>query len=139
MLFYFVMDPSESREPNLVSSSYSERSMAQELSLKEQNLEQNEVLKVNRNFIVDNLDPDDVIDELIQNHLISENAAQKVTQPMGWSKEEKNRIIIDQLSTSGPGAVKKFCEIIRRKKRQLFIVEKLEKCKNVYMFLFSLL
>ena len=103
--------------------------MAQELSLKEQN----EVLKVNRNFIVDNLDPDDVIDELIQNHLISENAAQKVTQPMGWSKEEKNRTIIDQLSTSGPGAVKKFCEIIRRKKRQLFIVEKLEKCKNVYI------
>ena len=89
------------------------RGMAQDLSLKEQK----QILTDNRDFIVDNLDPDDVIDELIQDHLIGENAAQKVTQPMGWSREEKNRIIIDQLSISGPGAVKKFCEIIRRKKK----------------------
>ena len=82
----------------------------------------------NRDFIVDNLDPDDVIDELIQDHLIGENAAQKVTQPMGWSRVEKNRIIVDQLSMSGPGAVEKFCKIIRRKKRQIFIAEELEKC-----------
>ena len=99
--------------------------MAQDLSLKQQK----QVLKDNCDFLVDNLDPDDLIDELIQDDLIGENAAQKVTQPMGWSREEKNRIIIDQLSMSGPGAVKKFCEIIRRKKRQIFIAEKLEKCK----------
>ena len=85
--------------------------MAQDLSFQKQ------VLKDNRDFIIDNLDPDDVIDELIQDHLIGENAAQKVTQPMGWSRKEKNGIIIDQLSISGPGVVKKFCEIIRRKKR----------------------
>ena len=100
--------------------------MTLELSLEQQE----RVLRDNRDFIVKHLDPDDVIDELIQGHLIGENAAQKVTQPMGWSREEKNRIIIDQLSMSGPGAVKKFCEIIRRKKRQIFIAEKLEKCKR---------
>ena len=90
---------------------------------------QKQILRDHRHFIVDNLDPDDVIDELIQDHLIGENAAQKVTQPMGWSREEKNKIIVDQLSMSGPGVVEKFCEIIRRKKRQVFIAEELEKSK----------
>ena len=55
------------------------------------------MLKDNRDFIVEYLDPDDVIDELIQRRLIGENAAQKVTQPMGVSRVEKNRIIVDQL------------------------------------------
>ena len=91
--------------------------------------QQEKVLTDNRDFIVKYLDPDDVIDELIRDHLIGENAGQKVTQPMGWSREVKNRIIIDQLRMSGPGAVEKFCAIIRRKKRQIFIAEKLEKCK----------
>ena len=103
--------------------------MAQDISLKRGLKQQKQVLTDNRDFIVDNLDPDDVIDELIQDHLIGENAAQKVTQPMGWSRVEKNRIIVDQLSMSGPGAVEKFCKIIRRKKRQIFIAEELEKCK----------
>lgn len=95
--------------------------------------QQKQILTDNRNFIVDNLDPDDVIDELIQDHLIGKNAAQKVIQPMGWSREEKSKIIIDQLSISGPGAVEKLCKIIRRKRRQVFIAEKLEKCMYVYM------
>ena len=103
--------------------------MAQDISLKRGLKQQKQVLTDNRDFIVDNLDPDDVIDELIQDHLIGENAAQKVTQPMGWSRVEKNRIIVDQLSMSGPGVVEKFCKIIRRKKRQIFIAEELEKCK----------
>ena len=103
------------------------RGMAQ--SLKRDLEKQKQILKDNRAFIVDNLDPDDVIDELIQEHLIGENAAQKVIQPMGWSREEKNRIIVNQLSMSGPGALEKFCEIMRRKKRQIFIAEELEKCK----------
>ena len=91
--------------------------------------QQEELLTDNRDFIVKYLDPDDVIDGLIRDHLIGENAAQKVTQPMGWSREEKNRIIVDQLSMSGPGAAEKFCNIIREKKRQIFIAEELEKCK----------
>ena len=103
--------------------------MAEGVGLKQDLTKQKQILKDNRHFIVDNLDPDDVIDQLIRDHLIGENAAQKVTQPMGWSREEKNRIIVDQLSMSGPGAVEKFCEIIRGKKRQIFIAEELEKCK----------
>ena len=103
--------------------------MAQGIGLKHHVKHQKQILQDNRAFIVDNLDPDDVIDELIRDHLIGENAAQKVTQPMGWSREEKNRIIVDQLSVSGPGAVEKFCNIIREKKRQIFIAEELEKCK----------
>ena len=100
------------------------------------NLEQqDQVLTDNRDFIVKHLDPDDVIDELIRDHLIGQNAAQKVTQPMGWSREEKNRIIVDQLNMSGPGTVEKFCEIIRRKKRQIFIAEKLEKCKYILVMI----
>ena len=99
--------------------------MAQEVSLEQQE----QVLTDNRDFIVKHLDPDDIIDGLIQDRLIGENAAQKVTQPMGWSRQEKNRIIVDQLTMSGPGAVEKFCEIIRRKKRQIFIAEELEKCE----------
>ena len=99
--------------------------MAQEINLKEQK----QVLNDNRDFIIDNLDPDDVSDELIQDHLMGDNAAQKVTQPMGLSRQEKNRIIVDQLSISGLGAIEKFCEILRRKKRQIFIAEKLQNCK----------
>ena len=101
--------------------------------------QQEQILTNNCDFIVKHLDPDDIIDELIQDHLIGQNAAQKVTQPMGWSREEKNRIIIDQLSMSGPGALDKFCEIIRRKKRQIFIAEKLEKCKYHYLFNMTIL
>ena len=99
--------------------------MAQEINLKEQK----QVLNGNRDFIIDNLDPDDVSDELIQDHLMGDNAAQKVSQSMGLSRQEKNRIIVDQLSISGLGAIEKFWEILRRKKRQLFIAEKLENCK----------
>ena len=85
-----------------------------------------QILKNNRNFIVENLDGDDVIDELIQVNLIGQNPAQRV-QLMGTSRVEKNRIIFDQLITCGPGALEKFCEILRRKKRQSFIAEQLEK------------
>ena len=55
------------------------RSMAQVVRLKRGLKQQKQVLMDNCEFIVDNLDPDDVIDELIQDHLIGENAAQKVT------------------------------------------------------------
>ena len=94
-------------------------------------LEQREqVLKDNRDFIVKHLDADEVIDELIQTNLIGQNAAQRV-QLMGTSRVEKNRIIVDQLITCGPGALVKFCEVLKRKKRQSFIAEQLEKCKLI--------
>ena len=89
--------------------------------------QQKKVLENNRAFIVESLDADDVIDELPAN-LIGQNARQRV-ELMGTSRLEKNRIIFDQLITCGPGALEKFCEILRRKKRQSFIAEQLEKCE----------
>jgi len=93
-------------------------------------MEQKRVLNNNRKFIVDNLDADDVIDELIQEKVMGHNAAQRV-QLIGMSRVAKNRIIVDQLSIAGPGALEKFCEILRRNKRQVFIAEELEKCECV--------
>ena len=97
-----------------------------ELSLEQQE----QVLIANRDFIIKHLDADDVIDELIQARLIGENAAQRV-QLMTISRVDKNRIIFEQLSIAGPGALEKFCDILIRKKRQTYIVEKLklEKCE----------
>ena len=90
--------------------------------------EQREILTANRKFIVDYLEADDVIDELIQARVIGENAAQRM-QLVGVSRAEKNRIIVEQLDTSGPGTLEVFCGILRRRGRQTFIAEQLEKCK----------
>ena len=89
--------------------------------------EQKRVLTSNREFIVDNLDADDVIDELVQEKMIGRDAAQRVQLEV-MTRVDKNRIIVDQLSIAGPGVLEKFCEILRRKKRQTFIAEELEKC-----------
>ena len=90
--------------------------------------EQREILTANRKFIVDYLEADDVIDELIQARVMGENAAQRV-QLVGVSRAEKNRIIVEQLDTSGPGTLEVFCGILRKRERQVFIAEQLEKCK----------
>jgi len=92
--------------------------------------QQDRVLTENRDFLIKNLDADDVIDELIQAQMIGENAAQRVGL-MTMSRFDKNRIIFDQLSIAGPGAVEKFCDILKKKKRQTFIAEQLEKCESV--------
>ena len=91
--------------------------------------EQKRVLNDYREFIIDNLEADDVIDELIQERLIGRSAAHRV-QLMGMSRVEKNRIIVDQLCTAGPGAVEKLCDILRGNRRQSFIAEELEKCES---------
>ena len=88
------------------------------------------MLANSRQFIVDNLDADDVIDELIQAKILGRYAAQKV-QLVGMTRVDKNRIIVDQLSIAGPGSLDKFCEILRRNKRQTFIAEDLEKRKEI--------
>ena len=93
--------------------------------------EQKEILAANRKFIIDNLESDDVIDELIQARVIGENASQRV-QLVGLSRAEKNRIIVEQLDTCGPDTLEVFCGILRRRKRQVFIAEQLEKCKFSY-------
>ena len=96
--------------------------------------QQKKILENNRAFIVESLDADDVIDELIQANLISQNARQRV-ELMGTSRIEKNRIIVDQLITCGPGALEKFYEILRRKKRQSFIAEQLVKCMKISSYI----
>ena len=88
---------------------------------------QERVLTENRDFIIKHLDADDVIDELIQTRLIGENAAQRV-ELVTMSRVDKNRIIFEQLSIAGPGALEKFFDILRKKMRQTFIAEQLEKC-----------
>jgi len=95
--------------------------------------EQKKVLTDNLGFIVENLDADDVIDHLIQEKMIGRNAAQCL-QLVGMSRVDKNRIIIDQLSIAGPGALEKFCDILRRNKRQIFVAEELEKCESFYSY-----
>ena len=88
---------------------------------------QERVLTENRDLIIKHLDADDVIDKLIQARLMGKNSAQKVELVM-MSKRDKNRIIYEQLSTAGPGALKKFCDILKKESRQVFIAEQLEKC-----------
>ena len=88
---------------------------------------QERVLTENRDFIIKHLDADDVIDELIQARLMGKNSAQKV-ELVTMSRSDKNRIICEQLSTAGPGALEKFCDILKKESRQTFIAEQLEKC-----------
>ena len=90
--------------------------------------QQEKVLIANRDFIIKHLDADDVIDELIQARLIGENAAQRVGL-LTLSRLDKNKLIFDQLSTAGPGALGTFCTVLKKRIRQAFIAEKLEKCK----------
>ncbi|XP_065908363.1 NACHT, LRR and PYD domains-containing protein 3-like isoform X3 [Dysidea avara] len=87
---------------------------------------QREVFTNNRAFLVDYLDADDIIDELIQEKIIGKNAAQRI-QLQTASREEKNRIIVEQLTNSGPGTLENFCEILRNTGRLAFVAEELEK------------
>ena len=93
--------------------------------------QQEQALVANRDFIIKHLDADDVIDELIQARLIGKNAAQRIGL-MTMSRIDKNRIIFEQLSIAGPGALKIFCDILRKDERQTFIAVKVEQCKLSY-------
>ena len=92
--------------------------------------EEKNVLAKNRQFIVDYLEADDVIDELIQSRVLGANAAQRV-QLVGVSRVEKNRIIVEQLNTCGPGTLEMFCGILRRCRRQSFIADQLERSRFI--------
>ena len=92
-------------------------------------IKQREAFTNNHAFLVDYLDADDVIDELIQGKMIGKNAAQRV-QLQTTSRKEKNRIIIEQLTNSGPGTLEKFCRILTDTGRLGFIAEKLDKLRD---------
>lgn len=88
--------------------------------------EQEKVFLANRDFIIKYLDADDVIDELIQAQLIGRSAAQRLGL-MSMSRVDKNRVIYEQLHMTGPGSLQTFCDVLKKKKRQLFIAERLER------------
>ena len=52
---------------------------------------------------------------------------------------EKNRIIVEQVSSGEPGAVDKFCEILKKNRRTNYISEKLEKGYLIMYFVFHTL
>jgi len=85
---------------------------------------QRQILTRKRSLIVEWLDPDDVVDELIQSSLVGPSAAQQLQ--LNKTQQEKNRIIVEQLSKGGPGTLVQFCEILRSRKRQVYIAEELE-------------
>ena len=99
--------------------------------------QQEQVLVANRDFIIKHLDADDVIDELIQARLIGKNAVQRIGL-VTMSRIDKNRIIFEQLSIAGPGALKKFCDILRKDERQTFIAVKVEQCTGYFAFCVTL-
>ena len=50
---------------------------------------------------------------------MGKNAAQRIGL-VTMSRVDKNRIICDQLSIAGPGALERFCDIIKKESRQSF-------------------
>ena len=90
---------------------------------------QEKVFTENRDIIIKHLDADDVIDELIRARLVGKNAAQRLGL-MTITGVDKNRIIYEQVSTAGPGALERFCDIIKKESRQTFIADQLEKCNE---------
>ena len=77
-------------------------------------------------YVVQYLSPDDVVDHLISKRLIGENAKQELSLP-NKTPQEKNRIIVDQLSTGEPDALEKFCVILKKDSRTKHIADRLEK------------
>jgi len=87
---------------------------------------QRELLTANTAFIVLSLNPNDIVDQLVSNHLVGQTARERLNSDFKIPSE-KNRIIIDEVSTGEPGAVDKFCEILKKNRKTNYIGEKLEK------------
>ena len=91
--------------------------------------EQRRVLSENCDFLINYLDPDDIIAELFQAHIIGRHAMQQL-QVLGMSRRDKSQIIVDQLNTAAPGSLEKFCNILKKGGRQTYIADQIEKCKT---------
>ena len=81
------------------------------------------------------LKADDVVDKLITKHLIGESNRQQLFLPVK-TRQEKNRIIVEELRTGGPDTYKKFCEILKESSATKHIADKLE--KGTYLATYSL-
>ena len=92
---------------------------------------QKEVFTNCRQYIVQYLNPNDILDHLISKHLIGENASQELGLPIKTA-QEKNRTIVNELYIGGPDTFGKFCEILKNTSRTKHIADHLE--KGMYMF-----
>ena len=81
-----------------------------------------------RPYIVQYLSPEDIVDHLISKHLIGQSAQQQLGL-LVKTPQEKNRIIVDELSNGGPDTLKKFCEILKKNGRKKHIADYLKKGK----------
>ena len=94
--------------------------------LDEKKLEiQKEVFTTLQNFIVGHLTADDIVDDLISEHLIGDNAREQLSLTSNTPKK-KNRIIMDELNKGGPDTLEKFCKILNKKSETQHIAKRLE-------------
>ena len=87
---------------------------------------QKEFLRANTSYIVSSLNPDDIVDELISHDLLGESARQQLRLPIKTTME-KNRIIVDEVSSGRPGALESFCSVLKKNRVKRYVGEKLEK------------
>ena len=82
-----------------------------------------------RHYIVQHLSPDDIVDHLISQRLIGDSACGQLSLPIKTAKQ-KNRIIVDELSSGGPGTLEKFCTVLKKSRRTKHIADYVEKGMN---------
>ena len=91
---------------------------------------QKQLFTISRNYIVQYLNPDIVMDDLTNKQLISQDACRQMKTSVK-SVKEKNKVIVDELSNGGPNTVEKFCEILKENRGTKFMADKLERGKQV--------
>ena len=79
-----------------------------------------------REYIVKHLNPDDIVDNLVSKHLIGDTACQQLCLPIKIT-QDKNRIIVNELSSGGPDTLEKFCAILNENSRIKHISDQLQK------------
>ena len=90
---------------------------------------QKEIFTNCRQYIVQRLSPDDVIDHLISKRLIGDSAYQQLRLPIKTT-QDKNRTIVDELCSGGPGVFEEFCAILKKNRRAKHIADYLERGTN---------
>ena len=92
---------------------------------------QKEIFTTCRKYLVDHLNPDDVVDILISEHLIGRTASNQLNLPTK-TKQEKNRITVDELFSGGPDTYEKFCGILKKISTVKHIADKLEEGSHIW-------
>lgn len=89
----------------------------------------------NISFLTSRLNPDDIIDHLISNHMVGQTTREFVYSRFN-TNTEKNRNIIEELCQGDEATVKKFFSILRKNKRTEYIAVKLEKGIWLYVYMY---